>query len=89
MRVKFMAVTGSPDPYEEEQLGGKCLGVNYRIAQDEIYFVLGPFFYGKKARSADAVREVIVLSKRDVGRLQGRVATLHQAPGLIHGHGGI
>ena len=42
MKVKFMAVSGSTDPWEAEQLAGKSLGVLYRLQEDEIYFVLRP-----------------------------------------------
>ena len=31
MQVKFMAVSGSPDKWEAEQLAGKTLGVLYRL----------------------------------------------------------
>ena len=31
MAVKFIAMSGSDDIWEEEELGGKNLGVNYRI----------------------------------------------------------
>ena len=40
MSVKFMAVTGLSDAFEEEQLGGKNLGVVYDIRQDEIVLSL-------------------------------------------------
>ena len=49
MSIKFMAVTGSDDPHETEQLGGKCLGVNYRMKEDEVFFHLKPCFYVKKS----------------------------------------
>ena len=37
MKVKFMAISGSSDEWEAEQLAGKTLGVLYRLAQDDIY----------------------------------------------------
>ena len=40
MRVKFMAVSGSADKWEAEQLAGKSLGVQYRLHEDEIFFVI-------------------------------------------------
>ena len=40
MTVKFMAVTGSHDPVEATQLGGKTLGVRYAIEDDKIQFLL-------------------------------------------------
>ena len=40
MSVKFMAVTGSNNEFEEEQLAGKNLGVNYYICTDWIAFTL-------------------------------------------------
>ena len=70
MAIKFMAVTGSDDPHEEEQLGGKCLGVGYRISQDQMHFRLDPCFYDSKAKSTDQVREVVLLSRQDVAALQ-------------------
>ena len=70
MSIKFMAVTGSDDRYEEEQLGGKCLGVGYRIAQDLLHFRLDPCFYENKARSTDQAREVVKLGLQDVAALQ-------------------
>ena len=70
MKVKFMAVSGSDDAFEEEQLGGKCLGVLYNLKEDEIIFRLAPCFYPRKATSASQVREMVMLDARDVGRLQ-------------------
>ena len=70
MSIKFMAVTGSSDPHEMEQLGGKCLGVCYRIAEDVIFFRLEPCFYDKKLRSSDQARHTIVLGVKDISRLQ-------------------
>ena len=49
MKVKFMAVSGSEDVWEAEQLGGKTLGVQYRLRKDKIFFVLRPGFYTSKA----------------------------------------
>ena len=31
MEVKFMAMSGSDDPWEADQLAGKTLGVSYRL----------------------------------------------------------
>ena len=70
MSIKFMAVTGSDDLHEEEQLGGKCLGVGYRITQDQLHFRLDPCFYECKAKSTDQAREVVKLSQREVAALQ-------------------
>ena len=70
MTIKFMAVTGSDDSYEEEQLGGKCLGVGYRISQDQLHFQIEPCFYEGKAKSADVARELVCLSRSDVAALQ-------------------
>ena len=53
MMVKFIAMSGSDDTWEEEQLGGKNLGVNYRIRTDEIFFKLGPNFYANRPTSLD------------------------------------
>ena len=38
MKVKFMAVSGTDEIWEAEQLGGKTLGVNYRLKEDQIFF---------------------------------------------------
>ena len=37
MTIKFMAVTGSNDKVNKEQLGGKTLGVCYKINTDKIH----------------------------------------------------
>ena len=69
MRVKFMAISGSSDVWEAEQLAGKTLGVMYRLKQDEIVFVIKPGYYAARARSSDQVRELTILdghpSRRD------------------------
>ena len=70
MTVKFMAVSGSSDSFEEEQLGGKCLGVNYDLKNDEIHFRLTPCFYPKKTASSSQVREMTLLDSEDVNQLQ-------------------
>ena len=70
MSIKFMAVTGSDDSHEKEQLGGKCLGVGYRVTEDQLHFRLDPCFYEYKAKSADQAREVTRLSSREVAALQ-------------------
>ena len=82
MSIKFMAVTGSNDSHEEEQLGGKCLGVSYRLVEDQIHFRVKPCFYAGKARSADQSREVIRLDKRDVARLQAGTLVFTQRHAL-------
>ena len=63
MQVKFMAISGSSDPWEAEQLAGKTLGVAYRLEQDEIVFLIKPGYYSAKARSTDLVRELVVLDE--------------------------
>ena len=75
-----MAVSGSADPWEEAQLAGKTLGVQYRLQQDKIYFVLRPGFYESKAKSSDQAREVTLLDKE-------QVEEIHQgtAPGNLPG----
>ena len=73
MTIKFMAISGSTDDFEEEQLGGKCLGVGYRLAEDEIEFRIAPCFYVKKAASSDVAREVMVMGVKDVAKLQAGV----------------
>ena len=70
MTVKFMAVSGSNDPFEEEQLGGKCLGISYDLKADEICFRLAPCFYPRKAAAASQDRAMVVLVDADVSRLQ-------------------
>ena len=66
MQVKFMAISGSKDPWEAEQLAGKTLGVSYRLEQDEIVFLIKPGYYSAKARSTDQVRELVVLDEVQV-----------------------
>ena len=70
MAIKFMAVTGSDDSFEEEQLGGKCLGVGYRLSEDQLHFRIDPCYYREKAKSTDLARELVRLDKRDVAALQ-------------------
>ena len=69
MEVKFMAVSGSPDGWEAEQLGCKTLGVLYRLEEDEIYFVLRPGYYASKQKSSDLVREIVLLDQLQVDEL--------------------
>ena len=70
MTIKFMAVTGTDDAYEEEQLGGKCLGVGYRMSPDQLHFRIVPCYYAGKAKSADLAREVVRLNEKEVASLQ-------------------
>ena len=70
MSIKFMAVTGSSDAFEIEQLGGKCLGVCYRVELDEIFYDLVPCFYVKKAQSSDQAREAVLLKAPEIAKLQ-------------------
>ena len=69
MSVKFMAITGSRDPVEEQQLGGKCLGVSYDIREDQIFFQVHPCFYPSKAKSSDMPRDLIMLTQEQVEQL--------------------
>ena len=87
MRVKFMAVSGSTDAWEKEQLGGKTLGVGYRLEEDEIFFTLRPGYYAAKAASADQVQEVVVLDQEQVNEIaQGtRKFTRRQALSMVMG----
>ena len=71
MKVKFMAISGSDDPWEAEQLAGKTLGVQYRLAEDEIFFLIRPGFYVAKSKSTDQVREWKLLNKREVDEMAG------------------
>ena len=89
MSIKFMAVTGSDDAYEEEQLGGKCLGVGYRMSQDLLHFRIDPCFYREKSKSSDVARELVRLDKQ--GRRGSSVGEglIHAAPSIVHGHGPV
>ena len=69
MKVKFMAISGTDDPWEVEQLAGKTLGVQYRLATDEIFFQIRPGFYVNKARSSDQVRDWKLLDEDQVERM--------------------
>ena len=69
LQVKFMAVSGSSDPWEEEQLAGKTLCFLYHLAQDEIYFLLRPGFYISKSKSTDQVREVRLLDEDQIRQI--------------------
>ena len=87
MQVKFMAVSGSPDQWEAEQLAGKTLGVLYRLKEDEIYFVLCPGYYGSKQKSSDQVREIVLLDQEQVDELEAgrRILTRRQALSMVMG----
>ena len=87
MTVKFMAVSGSSDPWEAEQLAGKTLGVQYRLQEDEIVFVLRPGFYESKAKSADQVRVVTLLDGDQVQAIATgeRRLTRRQALSMVMG----
>ena len=87
MKVKFMAVAGSADPWEEAQLAGKTLGVQYRLRQDEIYFALKPAFYENKAKSSDQAREVTLLDQGQIEQIRqgNRKFTRRQALSMVMG----
>ena len=87
MTIKFMAVTGSDDSHEEEQLGGKCLGVGYRMSEDQLHFRLDPCFYEGKAKSADQARELVRLGKQEVALLQSGALKFYKEAGAVDGHG--
>ena len=70
MKVKFIAMSGSDDLWEAEQLAGKTLGVFYRLKQDEIYFTLTPSFYEAKQKSTDQARVQVVLSATQVQEMR-------------------
>ena len=71
MSVKFMAVTGSNDQYEKDQLASKNLGISYDIKADEILFELKPCYYSGKPQCLDVEKEVVLLSMEDVDNLTG------------------
>ena len=87
MTVKFMAVSGSSDPWEAEQLGGKTLGVQYRLQEDLIVFTLRPGFYEGKSRSSDQARVVTLLDGDQVQDIAtgGRRLTRRQALSMVMG----
>ena len=87
MKVKFMAVSGSEDPWEASQLAGKTLGVQYRLQEDEIFFQIKPGFYAAKAASTDQVREVVLLGGDEVEEMARgtRKFTRRQALSMVMG----
>ena len=87
MKVKFMAVSGSSDPWEASQLAGKTLGVQYRLQEDEIILMIKPGFYAAKAASSDQVREVVLLDSGQVEEMaQGtRSFSRRQALSMVMG----
>ena len=87
MQVKFMAISGSDDPWEEEQLAGKTLGVMYRLRPDEIVFQIKPGYYASKSRSSDQVRELVILGEQEVRDIatNSRVFTRRQALSMVMG----
>ena len=58
------------------------MGVLYRLAEDEIYYVLRPGFYGAKARSSDQVRDVVLLDADQVDELASGSRTLSRRQAL-------
>ena len=78
MKVKFMAISGTDDPWEAEQLAGKTLGVQYRLATDEIFFQIRPGFYVSKARSSDQVRDWMLLDGNQVEMMAKGLSPVHQ-----------
>ena len=87
MKVKFMAISGSDDTWEAEQLAGKTLGVSYRLAEDEIFFQLRPGFYAAKSRSSDQIRDWKLLDSRQVDRDREWQVSLYQETSPKYGHG--
>ena len=87
MKVKFMAISGSSDQWEAEQLAGKTLGVHYRLAEDEIFFLVRLGFYVSKSKSSDQVREWRLLERKDVSEMTGDqfVFTRRQALSMVMG----
>ena len=87
MTVKFMAVSGSSDPWEAEQLAGKTLGVQYRLQEDEIVLVLRPGFYESKSKSSDQARVVTLLDSDQVREIStgDRRLTRRQALSMVMG----
>ena len=71
LKVKFMAITGSSDKEEARQLGGKTLGVSYRLQEDEVFFLLRPCYYSGKSSSSDVPRELVLLTRGDLVRMRG------------------
>ena len=87
MKVKFMAVAGSNDPWEAEQLAGKTLGVQYRLAEDEIFFQVRPGFYAAKSKSSDQIRDWKLLGPKEVEEMAdgSYVFTRRQALSMVMG----
>ena len=87
LKVKFMAVPGDGDPEEEAALGGKMLGISYRLAEDEIWFRILPVFYGGKKKSSDEDRPVISMDGLMVNNLgEGKEEfTCRQALSMVMG----
>ena len=87
MQVKFMAITGSSDVWEAEQLAGKTLGVMYCLQSDEIVFIIKPGYYAAKAKSSDQSRELVVLDEGAGLCNRARGKDLHEETSSQHGNG--
>ena len=87
MQVKFMAISGSDDQWEAEQLAGKTLGVMYRLREDVIVFLIKPGYYATKLKSSDQVRELVVLEADQVQAIRrgDRIFTRRQALSMVMG----
>ena len=82
MKVKFMVMSGSQDPEDAAQLGGKVLGIGYRINQDEIHFSITPSYHAKRQASSDVVRELTTLTPEDIGLLSQNKSTFSRRQAL-------
>ena len=91
MAIKFMAVTGSSDTFEEEQLGGKNLGVSYNIRSDEIILAIKPCYYASRNHCSDETREIVTLDSKDIADLTtgSRGFSRRNALSSVHGNGSL
>ena len=89
MRVKFMAVSGSQDAWEADQLAGKTLGVSYRLAEDVIFFQLRPGLLHRQGKELRPSQEPHPAQCRSSLGDRARQPAIYQAPGAQHGHGSL
>ena len=84
LKAKFMVVTGDQDPKSAEHLGGKVLGLSYRLAEDHLDLIVPMQF---KVKSRASQKKVIKLSSEELERIRSgrRPFTKREALSFVMG----
>ena len=67
LKAKFMAVTGDKDPEAVEPVGGKVLGLSYKLAEDQLELKV-PMQFKIKGRGGQ--KKVVELGKEELERIR-------------------